>query len=165
MILEPVDEHGRAVPPGHTGHRVLLTVLHSRTMPLIRYELSDQVGLDPTPCACGMPFARLKTLEGRSGDILSFKTKDGGEAQFSWAQVNTALRGLSLTGWQITVSPTELCISCVPAAGAVPEAEVKQRLTSLFDAKASIYPPIVVHTVDQLDRGPTGKAKLITVER
>lgn len=165
VILEPVDEHGRAVPAGYTGHRVLLTVLHNRTMPLIRYELSDQVGIDPTPCHCGMPFARLKTLQGRSGDILALKTKNGGEIQFSWAQINTTLRGLPLTGWQIALSPTELRISCVPSRESLPEAEVRQRLACFFDSQGSIYPSIVVQAVGQLHRGPTGKAKLITVSK
>jgi phenylacetate-coenzyme A ligase PaaK-like adenylate-forming protein len=30
-----------------------MTVLSNRTLPLIRYELSDQIALEPAACACG----------------------------------------------------------------------------------------------------------------
>ena len=41
------------VPMGTTGARLWVTVLFCRTMPLIRYELSDLVALDGPGCACG----------------------------------------------------------------------------------------------------------------
>ena len=47
VIVEPVDDTGRPVPPGTTSARVLVTVLFSRTLPLFRYELTDSIRLAP----------------------------------------------------------------------------------------------------------------------
>ncbi|WNB86979.1 hypothetical protein [Cellulomonas sp. ATA003] len=49
VIVEPVDHAGDPVPAGSPGARVLVTVLFSRTLPLIRYELSDRVTLSTSP--------------------------------------------------------------------------------------------------------------------
>jgi phenylacetate-coenzyme A ligase PaaK-like adenylate-forming protein len=45
VLAEVVDTDGRPVPPGITGDRLLVTVLFSRTPPLIRYQLTDRVRL------------------------------------------------------------------------------------------------------------------------
>lgn len=70
VIPEVVDRDGRAVPLGTPGSRVLVSVLFSRTMPLIRYELTDRVTLRAGSCPCGRPFALLGGVDGRSGDNL-----------------------------------------------------------------------------------------------
>lgn len=59
VILEPVVDLGAPVPVGTTGARPWVTVLFSRTLPLIRYELSDQVTLAGRGCPCGRPFGLL----------------------------------------------------------------------------------------------------------
>src|SRR5215218_2934341 len=45
VIPEVVDNDYRPVPLGHSGDRLLVTVLFSRTIPLIRYELTDRLRL------------------------------------------------------------------------------------------------------------------------
>ena len=50
VIPEVVDADGGPVPPGATGARLLVTVLFSRTLPLIRYELTDRVRLATWSC-------------------------------------------------------------------------------------------------------------------
>lgn len=69
-ILEPVDEHGRAVPPGEPGATTLLTNLANHVQPLIRYDLGDRVTLRTDPCACGSHLP-LIDVEGRCDDTLS----------------------------------------------------------------------------------------------
>jgi phenylacetate-coenzyme A ligase PaaK-like adenylate-forming protein len=69
-ILEPVDAHGRAVPPGEPGTTTLLTNLANHQQPLIRYDLGDRVTLRPDPCTCGSHLP-LIDVEGRCDDTLS----------------------------------------------------------------------------------------------
>ncbi len=58
VITEVVDEKNKPVPPGVYEEKVLVTVLFSRTMPLIRYEMSDSMCPAASPyCPCGRPFA------------------------------------------------------------------------------------------------------------
>lgn len=70
VIPEVVDRDGRAVPLGTPGSRVLVSVLFSRTMPLIRYEITDRIALRAGSCPCGRPFALLDRVDGRSEDHL-----------------------------------------------------------------------------------------------
>ena len=65
VITEIVDADNRPVPPGEYGAKVLVTVLFSRTLPLIRYEMSDSLQVaDRHECPCGRPYT-LITPESR----------------------------------------------------------------------------------------------------
>ncbi|MEN9611701.1 MAG: hypothetical protein RLZZ628_2515 [Bacteroidota bacterium] len=55
----------------------IITDFHRRTQPIVRYELNDMVHLRQTPCACGSIFAAIDHIEGRSDDVLHFKTSEG----------------------------------------------------------------------------------------
>lgn len=55
LIVEPVDREGKAVPVGVRSHKVYVTNLFNPVMPLIRYEITDEVTLLDEPCACGGP--------------------------------------------------------------------------------------------------------------
>ena len=65
VIAEIVDEDGRPVAPGEFGAKLLVTVLFSRTQPLIRYELTDRVRASTETCPDGRPFALLDSIAGR----------------------------------------------------------------------------------------------------
>ena len=69
-IVENVDDDGRPVPDGQPGARLLVTSLFNRTQPLIRLELADAVTLDPDPCPCGRTLRRIRSIHGRSDDVL-----------------------------------------------------------------------------------------------
>lgn len=77
VIIEPVDEAGTPVPTGTPGARLWVTVLFSRTLPLIRYKLSDQVALGGRGCACGRPFGLLAGVEDRTEDVLVLAAPNG----------------------------------------------------------------------------------------
>src|SRR5205823_1357780 len=47
MIVEPVDEHDQPVPPGQRAAKLLLTNLYNTALPLIRYELTDELMVLP----------------------------------------------------------------------------------------------------------------------
>ena len=78
VLVEVVDDDHRPVPDGDPGSRLLITNLYNRTQPLIRYELNDLVTVSPDPCPCGRPFPLLKSIEGRSDDVLEMPARDGG---------------------------------------------------------------------------------------
>ncbi len=69
VILEPVDEHHRPVPPGETSCSTLLTNLANHVQPLIRYDLGDSLRIVPEPCACGSPLPVIE-VQGRHDDPL-----------------------------------------------------------------------------------------------
>ncbi len=76
VILEPVDEDGRPVPPGERSASVLLTNLANRVQPIIRYDLGDAVTVRPEPCSCGSPLPAIDVV-GRTNDALWLQTAEG----------------------------------------------------------------------------------------
>jgi phenylacetate-coenzyme A ligase PaaK-like adenylate-forming protein len=69
VLLEPVDEKHRPMPPGHQSHSVLLTNLANLVQPLIRYDLGDQVTVSGQRCACGSALPVIE-VRGRADDVL-----------------------------------------------------------------------------------------------
>ena len=69
VLVEVVDEAGRAVAPGEVG-RVLVTTLQNYLMPLIRYELGDMAELGgASPCGRGLPV--LNRIIGRVRNVVT----------------------------------------------------------------------------------------------
>jgi phenylacetate-coenzyme A ligase PaaK-like adenylate-forming protein len=71
-IIEPVDHQGRAVEPGERSAKAYVTPLRHRTLPLLRYELRDEVTLLAEPCPEGIPFRRIEHIQGRLDDIFTY---------------------------------------------------------------------------------------------
>lgn len=69
VLLEVVDEQGRAVQPGTAG-RILVTLLNNHSFPMIRYEIGDVGALGEGSCPCGSPFPILERVEGRASEFL-----------------------------------------------------------------------------------------------
>lgn len=69
LILEPVDEHHRPMPPGEPSSSVLLTHLANTVQPLIRYDLGDQVTWRGQTCRCGSPLPVIE-VQGRRDEPL-----------------------------------------------------------------------------------------------
>ena len=76
LILEPVDEQHRPVPPGERSATTLVTNLANHVQPIIRYDLGDQISLGHDRCGCG---STLPTFEigGRIDQVLSMEGRDG----------------------------------------------------------------------------------------
>ena len=58
-------------PAGEGRFEILLTDLHNRVQPLIRYRVGDLVGPAPGPCPCGRALPLLGELQGRAGDDIT----------------------------------------------------------------------------------------------
>jgi phenylacetate-coenzyme A ligase PaaK-like adenylate-forming protein len=72
VIVEPVDEQGRHVCAGERASKMYLTNLFNVTLPLIRYELTDEIVITSEPCRCGCTHRRILDVQGRLDDILVY---------------------------------------------------------------------------------------------
>jgi len=73
LLVEALDEAGRACAPGETG-RVVLSTLHNFATPLSRYEIMDYVEMgEPCPCGRGLPV--IRRVLGRQRNLA--RTPDG----------------------------------------------------------------------------------------
>lgn len=160
LIVEPVDQNGNPVPPGTTGTKLLVTVLFSRTLPLIRYEMSDTVNLGGRGCPCGRAFTILESIEGRLEDVLQLPGK-AGHVSVHPIVFHHVLDHAAATGWQVIQEPYRLRVL---VAGLAPGAFTEGVRTAVADALTDagvVDPQVEVHVVERLERTALGKAPFV----
>lgn len=121
-VLEPVDADHRPTPPGQFSHTVLISNLANRVQPFLRYDLGDSVLLRPEPCPCGNPLPAI-SVQGRSGDILTFPADGGAAVQLAPLAFGTLFDrtpGVELFQVEQT-APSTLRVRLLPAADADPD--------------------------------------------
>jgi phenylacetate-CoA ligase len=102
VLTEIVDDDTRPVPPGVYGAKVLVTELFSRTLPLIRYEMSDSVqsALAHT-CRCGRPYAPIGGIQCRQEEAMRFPTPGGGLQSVQPIVFHRVMDNIHAAAWQI----------------------------------------------------------------
>jgi|LADL02.1.fsa_nt_gi phenylacetate-CoA ligase len=69
VIMEVVDDNLNPVPEGTIG-RILITDLHNKYMPIIRYEIGDMGMKIKGLCKCGSQYGLMAQPFGRDTDII-----------------------------------------------------------------------------------------------
>jgi len=112
LLLEPVDERGRAVPPGVGGHTTLLTNLANHAQPLIRYDIGDRVTVHPQRCACGSSLPTI-SVEGRCDEVLVLhEGKAGKPARLAPLALTTVLEDAGAFDFELVqIAPDALRLS------------------------------------------------------
>jgi len=70
VTVRVVDERGRTLEPGGTGH-VVISNLTNRAIVLLNYRLGDVATLSRSTCPCGRTLPTLEHIAGRSDDFIS----------------------------------------------------------------------------------------------
>lgn len=165
VIPEVVDENYQPVPPGEPGDRLLVTVLFSRTLPLIRYEMTDRVRLATRTCPCGLPLRLLDSVDGRTNDMLDLPGRDGGTIAVHPVVFHRVLDLLDAAGWQVHQHDGQLEIRVAgPRPGFDPAATERAVHAALATANVA-PPPVRVSIVDTIPAGAAGKRPLIVAQR
>jgi phenylacetate-coenzyme A ligase PaaK-like adenylate-forming protein len=168
VLIEVVDDDYQPVPDGEPGSRLLITNLYNRTQPLIRYELNDLVTVSPDPCPCGRPFPLLKSIEGRSDDVLEMPATEGGTIKVHPLTLRSPLAGIgALSEYRIVYGAGELRVEAVLAGADGRQAcrEIEKGLGAALAERGVQAPPILVESVGKIPRHPhSGKHKVIEVE-
>ena len=165
VITEVVDERGRPVPPGEAGDKLLLTVLFSRTQPLIRYELSDSIVPSQRTCPCGRTLRLIESIQGRSEDVIHLPGTVGGEVAIHPNVIHDVLDRLPVGEWQVVQGADGIQLVVARPGAAFDGGDVAERLTGAFRAAGALPPPITWSRVDAIPRSGSGKAALIRAFR
>lgn len=165
VVLEVVDDDGRPVEPGALGSRALLTVLSSRTVPLIRYQLDDAVATAPGPCACGRTTTRIASVVGTPRDLLELPGAAGGSVTVHPVVFTAVLDSAPVRAWQVAHGPAGLRVRVVDPAPSFDPARVIAAVRTALAASGATAPRVEVAQVDAIDRAATGKAALVVSER
>lgn len=160
VIVEPVDESGVPVAPGTIGARILVTVLFSRTLPLIRYEMSDRVGIGGRGCPCGRSFARLAGIEGRIEDVLHLPGRTG-TVPIHPNVFHNILDDVTLAGWQVIQEVTGLRVLLAGLRSSASVEAVRRNIESALAAAGIVDTDVAVHVVDSIERTQLGKTRLV----
>lgn len=168
VLFEVVDDEYQPVPDGEPGSRLLITNLFNRTQPLIRYELNDLVTVSPDPCPCGRPFPLLKSVEGRSDDVLELPAAEGGTIKVHPVTLRSPLAGVgALSEYRIVYGAAELRVEAVLSGADGQQAchEIETGLGAALADHGVQAPPILVESVAEIPRHPhSGKHKVIEVQ-
>ena len=162
VVLEVVDDHRRPVPPGTYGAAVLVTVLSSRTLPLVRYELADSVMVEVDPCPCGRAGPRIASIAGRAREVLQVPGRAGTVAVHP-AVLTAVLDTAAVAAWQVVQEGHQLrVLAAGPRAGFDPERLRSDLIVALGEVGAPGV-TVDVEEVDALPRTRAGKAERFVV--
>jgi len=156
VIAEIVDADNQPVPPGEYGAKLLVTVLFSRTQPLIRYELSDRVAASADVCPDGLPYALLAGIEGREEEILTLAGATVHPNIF-----HNVLERLPVAGWQVVEEGGRLQVLLAEAGHAVDPIAVAGIVATALAGIGARDVPVDVTLVYAIPRTALGKAPLV----
>jgi phenylacetate-coenzyme A ligase PaaK-like adenylate-forming protein len=131
----------------------LVAVLRSRTLPLIRYELSDSVRLAPPgPCPCGRPYARIEAIQGRQEESLTLTGLTGGPVTAQSGIFHRVMDLVAVAEWQVVRDQDADALTVLAAgqgSGFAPE-DLRARLRGELERLGAVAPAIHVDIVDKV---------------
>ncbi len=154
VIVEAVDEHGRPVAPGERSAKVYLTNLYNRALPLIRYEITDEVTVMSEPCPCGSAMPCVADIQGRLDDTFFY---DGRPVHPHLFRSALGRRG-AIVEYQVRQTPSGAAVA-IRAQGRVELEHLRHVLEGGLARLGLERPEVTITTVDHLRRDD-GPAKL-----
>lgn len=164
IVAEVVDADNWPVPVGAYGEKLLVTVLFAKTVPLIRYELSDRVALADlsAPCTCGKPFAVLAGIQGRVEDTMFLEGSDGAPVAIKPDVFHDVLEPAPVDGWQVVQdSTTGLTVSIIGPQAGYDERDIVDGLQARLREQGALNSAVRLRIVEKLQQSLIGKTPLV----
>jgi phenylacetate-CoA ligase len=155
VLLEIVDEAGRAVAPSEMG-RVLVTTLENYLMPLVRYEIGDYAVAGESGCSCGRTLPLIGRVLGRQ---LNLFRKPDGRLTSGWGAVSTLRKFPELKTFQV-VQKSILQFSVRYVADRPLSAESETRIQAKFRDELGEQAKVAFEQVGAIERLSSGKFML-----
>ena len=152
LIVEPVDRPGLA-PPGERSAKVYLTNLYNPVLPLIRYEITDEVTFLPGPCPCGSAHQRIADVQAARRRV-HLPGPPGTPAPVPHRVSRRLPAGH--TRWRQTPSWAAIAVRCTAP---VSLDGLRDRVAAALARAGLERPQATVEVVDRFER-PGGPAKL-----
>lgn len=165
VIPEVVDAENRPVPDGVTGGKLLVTVLFARTLPLIRYEITDRVRISTRSCPCGRSFRLVEAVEGRTDDVLRFPGVGGELVTVHPIVLEHALDRVPAEGWQVRETEHGLKVLVAKPGSGFDASRAREAVLCALEHAGVQLPRVEVSTVDAIPAGAAGKRPLVVARR
>lgn len=154
VIIEPVDREGNAVGAGVRSDKIYLTSIANPTLPLIRFEMTDQIELLAGPCPCGSAHRLIADVDGRLDDVFEY---EGGVTVHPHVFRSVLCREREIVEYQVCQTPSG---ADVLAIGAPPDTRaVESSIATELRRLGVRNPSVDVRAVDRLTRQQTGKMR------
>ena len=155
LRVEVVDGRGMPVP-AETEGRIVVTDLHNAASPMIRYEVGDIGTMWPDePCACGRPFPRLGSVQGRIQEVIQ---TPGGPMTMVW--VGILLKYYQwIDGFQVVQDHRDQLTLRLLTKRELTADLLEPLSTALLQRVGNMR--LHFERVDKLSRRPNGKAQLL----
>lgn len=164
LIVENVDNNNNPVPSGTYGDKILVTVLFSRTLPLIRYEISDSIKISPDNCSCGKAFTLIESVQGRAEDFITMIMFNNTIQSVHPNVFHEIFDQLPVLQWQIILKKNGLHVYYIPDSSLIPENTLYKEIENGLTRYQLKTPHIHLHKETKLLRTKLGKLKLISSE-
>lgn len=161
LIIEIVDEHGIPCKNGKEG-KILVTDLNNYVFPMIRYDIGDRGALqvDGPPCSCGSTLPKLKSIGGRSFDVVHGINGNRVSGTFWTLTFRNAVEGID--SFQIRQSK-DFTIFLRIQVNSLYSPSSEPFIRDLIKKKLGDT-KVVFSVVDKMEYSPTGKFKWIHSE-
>ena len=155
LIIEPIDRNGYPVPPGVRSDKLYLTNLLSRALPLIKFEVSDEVTVIDEPCPYGSGHRLIADVTGRQDDGFGYPGGVDVHPHLFWAPLG---RERNIVEYQVhqTERGAEILVRC---QGEVNEQGLCREIEGHLAGAGVEEPLVTVREVDEIRTSPGGKVK------
>jgi phenylacetate-CoA ligase len=149
------------------GERLLVTNLFNRTLPLIRFEVSDVVTLDREPCRCGRTLPRMRAIRGRLDDVLQLPGAGGRSVPVHPTQFSLVAGDPAVREFQVRQQGGRIVLRVALNDDADPAAadRIADAVTRRLGALGVERPVVAVTTVDAIERTAAGKLRIVVPEQ
>ncbi|MHA1200662.1 MAG: F390 synthetase-related protein [Candidatus Heimdallarchaeaceae archaeon] len=82
VSLQLYNKDGSITQPGNPCFQSIITDLHKKSQPIIRFKLNDIITLSPEKCQCGSSFRVIEQIMGRADDLFWGERIDTNDLQY-----------------------------------------------------------------------------------
>lgn len=154
LLIEVVDDDDRPVAPGVPADHLLVTSLHQRTTPLVRYRIDDRVIVDPEP-GRHATYRRLASIDGRSDDVFRY----AGVAVHPHVFRTAIGRHVEVREYEVAQTERGAVVRVVETALPVDVAALREAIVDGLRHAGLPTPEVDIVTVDRLCRTAVGKRR------
>jgi phenylacetate-CoA ligase len=155
VIVEPVDHDRRPVLPGERSAKIYVTNLFNTLLPLIRFEVTDEISVMGQRCPCGSAHTWIEDVQGRLDDSLTYPD---GLTVHPIAVRSPLSRQRNIAEYQVHQTPRGVQV-LVRLVGDIDLDAVRKEIATGLAEVGLLDPEVVVIPVADLSRQPSGKIK------
>jgi phenylacetate-CoA ligase len=155
VIVEPVDDQGRPVLPGQSSAKIYITNLFNHVLPLIRFEVTDEMTVIDGSCLCGSAYTWIEEVQGRLDDSLHYAD---GLTVHPIVLRSPLGRQRTISEYQVHQTPRGVKV-LLRLVGEVDLPALRAEIAAGLAKVGLADPEVVLIPVEHLDRQSSGKLK------